>query len=218
MPRNKYPEETRSKIIEAALRVFLEKGYEQTTVLDIVAHMQGLTRGAFYHHFKSKEEVLVAVSDKLFYDDNPFDAVLHEKGLNGLQKLRKALTMSLEDINDDYRLVRMDFAALMKSPAFLMDHLKFNTTLSRQYVQPLIEEGVADGSIMVQDPQLVAELLIMLSNLWLLPMLFSGDLAYMKRKADMIDEILTHLGLPLFDDDMEAAGHDALQTIAQIPT
>ena len=50
MPRNKYPEETIQKILDASLKLFLEKGYEETTVLDIIAEMGGLTRGAFYHH------------------------------------------------------------------------------------------------------------------------------------------------------------------------
>ena len=36
MPRNKYPEETVQKILDASLKLFLEKGYEETTVLDII--------------------------------------------------------------------------------------------------------------------------------------------------------------------------------------
>ena len=52
LPRNKYPEETVQKILDASLKLFLEKGYEETTVLDIISEMGGLTRGAFYHHFK----------------------------------------------------------------------------------------------------------------------------------------------------------------------
>ena len=47
LPRNKYPEETVQKILDASLKLFLEKGYEETTVLDIISEMGGLTRGAF---------------------------------------------------------------------------------------------------------------------------------------------------------------------------
>ena len=64
LPRNKYPEETVQKILDASLKLFLEKGYEKTTVLDIISEMGGLTRGAFYHHFKSKEEVFDALCEK----------------------------------------------------------------------------------------------------------------------------------------------------------
>ena len=39
--------------LDVSLKLFLEKGYEETTILDIVDQLGGLTRGAFYHHFKS---------------------------------------------------------------------------------------------------------------------------------------------------------------------
>ena len=59
MARNKYPELTVEKILEVSQRLFLEKGYEQTTIQDIVDNLGGLTKGAVYHHFKSKEEIIM---------------------------------------------------------------------------------------------------------------------------------------------------------------
>ena len=215
MPRSKYPEATRQKILEAGVKTFQEKGYEQATILDIVSNMEGLTRGAFYHHFKSKEEVLNAITDKLFHEQNPFELVRKEKGLNGLQKLRKAITTNLHtNINDEYKFLRLAGASLINSPQFFMEHVQFNVLLTRQYVQPLIEEGVADGSMQVQDPQLTAELFIMLFNFWLLPMVFSGNEDYMARKADLSNEILTRLGLPLFDDELEEVGEKYISVLA----
>ena len=61
MARNKYPELTVEKILEVSQRLFLEKGYEQTTIQDIVDNLGGLTKGAVYHHFKSKEEIINAL-------------------------------------------------------------------------------------------------------------------------------------------------------------
>lgn len=66
MARNKYPELTVEKILEVSQRLFLEKGYEQTTIQDIVDNLGGLTKGAVYHHFKSKEEIINALGDKMF--------------------------------------------------------------------------------------------------------------------------------------------------------
>ena len=63
MARNKYPEVTEERILEAAQRLFLEKGYDNTTIQDIVDQLGGLTKGAVYHHFKSKEEILDKVGD-----------------------------------------------------------------------------------------------------------------------------------------------------------
>ena len=75
MARNKYPEVTVEKILEVSQRLFMEKGYDNTTIQDIVNELGGLTKGAIYHHFKSKEEIIDALGEKLFFDNNPFVTV-----------------------------------------------------------------------------------------------------------------------------------------------
>jgi TetR/AcrR family transcriptional regulator, transcriptional repressor for nem operon len=51
----------RSRLLDAAMRVIREQGYSATTVDDICA-AAGVTKGAFFHHFKSKEELGVAAA------------------------------------------------------------------------------------------------------------------------------------------------------------
>ena len=46
MARNKYPEVTVEKVLDVAQRLFLEKGYDNTTIQDIVDHLDGLSTGA----------------------------------------------------------------------------------------------------------------------------------------------------------------------------
>ena len=52
MARNKYPEETVNLILDVAGRLFMEKGYEHTSIQDIINNLGGLSKGAIYHHFK----------------------------------------------------------------------------------------------------------------------------------------------------------------------
>jgi AcrR family transcriptional regulator len=52
----------RQAIIEAGIRVFIDKGVSETTVRDII-RSTGLASGTFYNYFNSKEEVLVAIFD-----------------------------------------------------------------------------------------------------------------------------------------------------------
>lgn len=54
--RSRNPEETRSRLIGAAVRLMLRQGYGATTV-DQICEESGLTKGAFFHHFASKEEL-----------------------------------------------------------------------------------------------------------------------------------------------------------------
>jgi TetR/AcrR family transcriptional repressor of nem operon len=51
--------ESKEKILDAAMRVIRSKGYAATTV-DDVCHAAGLTKGSFFHHFKSKDELALA--------------------------------------------------------------------------------------------------------------------------------------------------------------
>ena len=65
------PEKTYEKILEVSSKLFFEKGYENTSLQDIVNNLDGLTKGAVYHHFSSKDDILDAIEDKLLVENNP---------------------------------------------------------------------------------------------------------------------------------------------------
>ena len=136
MPRNKYPEETVQKILDVSLKLFLEKGYEETTILDIVDNLGGLSRGAFYHHFKSKDEVLNALSDKMFFENNPFEQVKNENGLNGLEKIQKVLKLQFQ--NQDLQEINAMSVPLANNPRILAEYIASNQNV----LAPLFEELV----------------------------------------------------------------------------
>lgn len=200
MPRNKYPEETINKILDAALKLFSEKGYEETTVLDIIDNMGGMTRGAFYHHFKSKEEVLNALKDRFVKEGTPFQKVMQRDDLNGLEKLRAAV-MEASTEETDRRKFNLALMPLLDSPAFLkMLIIDTNRDTLAPACQVLIEEGIKDGSINVENPKLAAELLVNFINFWNIPSIFPMDEEEDWQKMRMIKKILDSIGLPIFDE------------------
>ena len=199
MPRNKYPEETVQKILNASLKLFLEKGYEETTVLDIISEMGGLTRGAFYHHFKSKEEVFDALCEKLFYESNPFEKAKSHKELNGLEKLKFVLKTAFD--KTEHHQLSMASMQLMGSPAFLKKLIESNQELAPMY-QELIEEGIQDSSIKSEQPKLLADLFVLLTNFWSIPTIYPMSDEEAWQKFLMIKSVLDHLGLPVIDDEI----------------
>ncbi|WP_368193170.1 TetR/AcrR family transcriptional regulator [Bifidobacterium pseudocatenulatum] len=54
MARNAHPEVTRQRILDAAKKLFAQKGYEHTTIQDILDELEDLSKGAIYHHFKKQ--------------------------------------------------------------------------------------------------------------------------------------------------------------------
>lgn len=69
--------ESKTKLLEATLRVVREKGYTATRVEDVCA-AAGLTKGSFFHHFKSKEDLALSAvayweaSTRAFFVDAPY--------------------------------------------------------------------------------------------------------------------------------------------------
>lgn len=200
MPRNKYPEETVERILDTAQRLFLEKGYEQTTIQDITDNLGGLTKGAIYHHFKSKEEIIDAVSDRMFFSNNPFEAVRERKDLNGLQKLREAIRLNQSD--QERTNLTIQSIPVCKNPRLLMEMINSNRKILTPYYQELLEEGNRDGSIHTKYAKEIAELMPLLTSLWMLPSVFPGSKKDMKHKFLFIGEMLEKMGVPLFDQEI----------------
>ena len=200
MSRNKYPEETVERILDTAQRLFLEKGYEQTTIQDIIDNLGGLTRGAIYHHFKSKEEIIDAVSDRMFFANNPFEAVRDRKDLNGLQKLREAIRLNQSD--QERTNLTIQSIPVCKNPRLLMEMINSNRKILTPYYQELLEEGNRDGSIHTEYAKEIAELMPLLTSLWMLPSVFPGAKEDMRHKFLFIGEMLEKMGVPLFDQEI----------------
>ncbi|SHI02756.1 transcriptional regulator, TetR family [Sporobacter termitidis DSM 10068] len=68
MKREEKKRETVNRIIDAALRLFSEKGYEATTVAEIT-EAAGVAKGTFFNYFKAKEELLVKFQKALFFNE-----------------------------------------------------------------------------------------------------------------------------------------------------
>ncbi|HIQ79333.1 MAG TPA: TetR/AcrR family transcriptional regulator [Candidatus Scatomorpha intestinavium] len=201
MARNKYPEVTVERILDAAQRLFLEKGYENTTIQDIVNELGGLTKGAVYHHFRSKEEIMEAVNDRMFFSNNPFEAVQERSDLTGLEKLRQAVV--IHNADEEQGEITRQAAALMKNPQMLAGMLVSNREILTPYYRKLIDEGIADGSITTRYPREISELLPILTSLWFIPGIYPATREEQRRKFSFIFDMLDAMGLTLRDERIE---------------
>lgn len=202
MARNKYPQETVDKILDAAQELFLTKGYEHTSIQDIIGHLGGLTKGAIYHHFKSKEEILSAVIDRLFEGKGDrVERILADPALTGREKLIRSTQDSLEDPNQD----RLFQAApdMMKNSwllAALLEDSFYNVV--PQILQPIVEQGVADGSIVTDQPRELAQVLALLCNIWINPAICHGDNGEIAQRLQFLNTLLAPFRLDVLDQRM----------------
>ena len=199
MPRNKNPEETVGKILDASLRLFIKKGFDRTTINDIVGELSGMTRGAFYHHFESKREVLYALLEKK-YELLELETCA---SMNGIERIRLMFNHSLRPtgnvVDDQLMQILID---LLKDPTALAEQVKENQGEGSQWLFELIEIGMEDGSIRKQNPEILTEVILLLMNFWIMPSVYPMEtFEKMEAKILMIKEILDGLGCPILDDD-----------------
>ncbi|WP_152396098.1 TetR/AcrR family transcriptional regulator [Paenibacillus guangzhouensis] len=203
MPRNKYPEITEQRILDAATKLFLERGWEQTTIQDIVDDLGDLTRGAFYHHFKSKADIIDAVLNRLALENNPFEQTKDITGLNGLEKLKNAFLLSFT--NQGQMDAIKSIPSILRSPKLIANQLMDCINTGAPDILFFIEEGMKDGSLSIKYPKQTAETLMLLTNMWISPVIFAVDTEEYMNKARHLRELYNGIGLPIIDEQILTA-------------
>ena len=202
MARNKHPEETVHFILDVAFRLFMEKGYEHTSIQDIIDQLGGLSKGAIYHHFKSKEDILVAVTDKITAESNQMLAVIRDRSdLNGKEKLQTIFKVSINrPVQNDIFTVAPDFH---NNPKLLFSLLHDTIdNVAPNYILPIIKQGMADGSIQTDYPEQLAELILLTANVWLNPMIFDSSEEESYRKFMLFGQMMRGFGLDVVDGEI----------------
>lgn len=200
MSRNKYPQETIGKILDTAQQLFLSKGYEYTSIQDIIDGLGGLTKGAIYHHFKSKEAILASVVMRLFADAKErMKRIVSDPNLTGREKLVLAVQDCLEDPTQDYLF---EVAPnILKNPWMLAALLQdcFSTVVP-DILQPIVEQGIEDGSICTQHPKELAQVMSILCNVWINPTVCHGSKEEVVLRMRLLNQLMEPFGLDVMDD------------------
>ncbi len=201
MARNKYPEETRNLIIDTAAKLFIDKGYDNTSVQDIIDNLGGLSKGAIYHHFKSKEDIMNAASDKFFEEaDRKMEEICKRTDINGREKIKQMLYISF--FAPAQEMVFTAAPDILHNPKLLSLYLLQLQKEVPEIIEPLIEEGVADGSIQTEYPKELAEVFMLLGNIWLNPMIYQCSPEETMRKMKYYQHVLKQLGMDIVEDDI----------------
>ncbi len=204
MARNKHPEETVRHILDTSFRLFMEKGYEHTSIQDIIDNLGGLSKGAIYHHFKSKEDILMAISDKMTSESAEILAKIRDlPGMTGKEKLANIFRESIfRAVQDKMFSAAPSFS---KNPRLLFSLLKETVEEDApNYILPIIKQGIADGSIKTDYPEQLAELIIIVANVWMNPMIFEDTEEKAVGKFMVFEQMLEGFGLNVLDDELLA--------------
>lgn len=206
-PVKKTPEQWKTEILNAAKKLFLSKGYEETAITDIM-ELAGGAKGMFYRFFQSKEEVMHVLGDQMFLENNPFEAVRKRSDLNGLQKIQEVLAFNRAD--EEREKLNMQAVPILNDPRILAAAVEANRRVLTPLWYELITEGQLDGSIQTEYAKELSELLPLV-NFWLLPSVFPADAEEIQHKCQFVAEVLSAMGLPMIRDEMKERVEEMLR-------
>lgn len=210
-PVKKPPEQWKAAILDAAKKLFLSKGYEETSITDIMQEVGG-AKGMFYRFFQSKEELMQALGDQMFFENNPFEVIKKRTDLNGLQKIRELLVLNQSDTERDN--LNVQAIPILKDPRILTAAIEANRRVLTPLWFELLEEGRQDGSIKTEYAKELSELLPLI-NFWLMPSVYPATAEEIRHKYHFIVEVLAKMGLPLIDDKTTALAEKFLTNISE---
>jgi AcrR family transcriptional regulator len=162
----KAPGVRRAELIDCAQGLFLTRGYEATTINDVIG-ATGLSKGAFYHHFRSKEDLLEAIAQRFARESVGFVGRLRADGeLNALQRLNLLLSLSRDWKREHVSELRAMFTTLLRPQNAMLYHRIVEAVFATlaPALAGIIADGEAEGVFDAGDPRIAADTLLWLAN------------------------------------------------------
>ncbi|PXY87912.1 TetR/AcrR family transcriptional regulator [Bifidobacterium asteroides] len=200
MARNAHPELTQERIIKAATELFTSQGYDKTSMQDIINATAGLSKGAVYHHFRSKEDLFDAVANRLMNTMSEATGKGQTPSKQGTALEQLQSLFSPERARKRLEAADLMFRKFNPKANPKMIGMEFTAVVDeRDDFVDLLEQGNQDGSLHVEHVEQAAEILRLLANMWLLPFFRRGAQAELRTRAACFFSIMQGLGIPLQD-------------------
>ena len=196
MARNRDSHETRKKILEVSKDLFLEKGFDNTSIQDIIDGLGGLTKGVIYHHFESKDEILQSIVS----ENNQEILNYNWRGDTALKKIQNSLMDAFSNLKQQ-KLV-YSVSIMLRSPRLLGEQYLSLFSDFLPEIRKRVYEGVKDESIKTEYPEELADLIVLTLDVWIGFQISVFSVEELKRKMNFIKLTFEGLGVELISDEM----------------
>jgi AcrR family transcriptional regulator len=156
----------KQEIIQTAEALFCRKGYEQTSVQDILDQLK-TSKGSFYHHFVSKEALLEKICLKRA--EQSFEKILSvsKKCPNATKKLDILLNamIPLHDESLSFILMLLPVFVLPEGKSFKFSFCDSLRITYHSAIRDTIDEGIQTGEMFCEDSDVFSDIILSLTNL-----------------------------------------------------
>jgi AcrR family transcriptional regulator len=152
-------EETRSRILEAAVKQFSINGFNKASV-DNICEQAGVSKGAFYHHFQTKQDVFLALLDGWLQTfDQAIEASKDRPVPETFQMMTEYFPYIFQSASDNLPM----FLEFLQQAS--RDEKVWQASIApyrryHKHFASLIKKGIAEGSFVEVNPDLAARLIV----------------------------------------------------------
>jgi AcrR family transcriptional regulator len=177
-------EETRNHILETATQLFSKNGYDATGVAEI-CQAAGVSKGAFYHHFPSKQAVFMELLNTYLNGIDSGFKLMRQEDRDVPQTILKMaeLAGSLFQTADIHLAIFLEFWTQANHDPHIWEAAIAPYRRYQSYFATLIQEGIDEGSIPPVDVQLAARVLVSLAVGMLMQSLFDPQITDWQTEA-----------------------------------
>jgi len=156
-PRPNVSDERKNQIINAAEGVFTKKGFEDAR-MDDIAEETGLSKGTLYLYFKSKDDLIIAILDRMFQREFRQLKTLQQDEVSATEAIGKLTDLVTKDIVGMIRLLPIvyNFLALAFRNKYVQRALKDYVNNYLNILIPIIQRGIDSGEFRPVDAREVA--------------------------------------------------------------
>jgi len=155
-------EERRRQILDAALRLFADKGFSGTKTREI-AQLAGISETLIFQHFKNKEE-LYRMALKQLFAHHPVIPEIEEKVAqkDDLGVFTDLALHMIRHAQQDPRIIRLSAFAALEGPHFaeIFQHGEESTLLVSEFLASYIKQRIAEGAFKNINARIAARLFI----------------------------------------------------------
>jgi hypothetical protein len=202
MSRRYNAQESKELIISSAEKLFLEKGFDKVSMRDISEEAK-LSKGAIYHHYKSKDEIIKEIINKYVELQRSMlvDLIKKTDGYTGKDKIVYLLDNIVDTVESRFKKLEVDEYQCIKSPDMVYMYLKNNMNYDAPMLADIIETGNKDGSLSVEKPLECAEIFLMLINIWMDPSVIPYPMERRFEKFKFLQSLMKNLGCDIITDE-----------------
>ena len=152
-------EETRTQIIKSGIKLFSSHGYTAASV-DVICKDAGVSKGAFYHHFESKQALFLALLDGwLTTIDNSIEATNEQTVPETFLLMTEAFPYIFKTAGEGLPMFLEFWLQASRDDkiwqASITPYRRYH-----KYFTTLIKKGVDEGSFVEVDPEIASRLIV----------------------------------------------------------